>query len=229
MKRVSVVMNARTQSTRVPRKLVRPFAGTTLLDIALAKLDQMDFFEHRFLAVAEEELKAMATRYRNVEILHRDSAAVQRGVNPQNLTFAHYLKIPSDYIFVVNPCLPCLSVETVRAAHDYLQSTEYPAYMAAIPTGEWVFDPDGNPLTLKDPGNLTTNINRSFQKATHAFYALDKRRYAEKGYMWTFAKDDPHLVLMPEDEAVDVDTMLEFEYAELVWNQRQPTAISEQG
>jgi CMP-N-acetylneuraminic acid synthetase len=220
LKRASVVVNARTQSTRVPRKLVRPFAGTSLLDIALAKLDRMDFFEHRYLAVAEDELKAIAAKYPNVEILHRDTSAVQKGVNPQSVTFAHYLKVPSDYVFVVNPCLPCLTVETVRKAFDYFQSTDYKAYMAAMPTGDWVFDPDGNPLTLKDPGNLTTNINRSFQKATHAFYVVDRRRYAAEGIMWSFARNDPHLVTMPEEEAVDVDTEAEFAFAEMAWRKR---------
>ena len=221
MKSISVVSNARTQSTRVPRKLVRPFAGTTLLDIALAKLDRMQFFEHRFLAVAEDELSAMARGYPNVEILHRDPAAVQRGVNAQRVTFAHYLRIPSEYIFAFNPCLPCVSVDTIRKAFDYFQSTEHPSYMAAVPTGDWVFDADGEPVTNADPANLTTNQNRSFRKAAHAFYIVNKRRFAETGRMWAFRKDDPHLILMPEDEAIDVDTEMEFSLAEMVWGERR--------
>lgn len=220
MKSVSVVINARTQSTRVPRKLVRPFAGTTLLDIALAKLDRMEFFEHRFLAVAEDELAAMARPYANVDVLRRDTAAVQKGVNPQAVTFAHYLTIPSDYVFVFNPCLPCVTVDTIKRAFDYFQSTNYGAYIAVVPTGDWVFDPDGRPVTNNDPKNLTTDKNRTFSKATHAFYILDKRRYAETRSMWTFTVHDPHLIEMPEAEAVDVDTELEFQFAEMVWRQR---------
>jgi|SRR5688500_11452032 len=220
MRSISVVINARTQSSRVPRKLVRPFAGRTLLDIALEKLNRMDFFEHRYLAVAEDALKAMAAPYPNVEILHRDAAAVQKGVNPQNVTFAHYFQVPSDFVFVMNPCLPCLSVDTIRGARDYVERTNYTAYTAVIPTGEWIFDPDGNPVTNTNPKDLTTNKNRSFQKATHAFYAISKRRYAETGLMWSFTRDDPHLVTMPEDEAVDVDTEIEFELAERVWQRR---------
>jgi CMP-N-acetylneuraminic acid synthetase len=226
MKSISVVANARTQSTRVPRKLVRPFAGTTLLDIALAKLDQMQFFEHRYLAVAEAELSAMAGNYPNVEILHREREAVQRGVNPQSVTFAHYLQIPSEYIFAFNPCLPCVSVDTIRKAFDYFQSTEHPSYMAAMPTGDWVFDADGEPVTNADPANLTTNQNRSFRKATHAFYIVNKRRYAELGRMWSFRRNDPHLILMPEDEAIDVDTEIEFSLAEMVWQERSRRAAS---
>jgi CMP-N-acetylneuraminic acid synthetase len=225
VKSVSIVINARTQSTRVPRKLVRPFAGTTLLDIALAKLNQMDSFEHRYLAVAEDELASMGGKYANVEILRRDTGAVQKGINPQAVTFAHYLRVPSDYVFAFNPCLPCVTVDTIRAAYDYFQATDYVAYTAVVPTGEWVFDPDGNPVTNNDPKNLTTDKNRTFRKATHAFYIIDKRRYADTGSMWTFTRNDPHLIPMPEDEAVDVDTELEFQFAQLVWSARFGRAV----
>lgn len=225
MKTISVVTNARLQSTRVPRKLVRPFAGTSLIEIALRKLDQMDFFDNRYLAVAEDDLATLAGAYPNVEVLRRDAAAVQRGVNPQSVTFAHYLEVPSEYILVFNPCLPCVTMETVRRAFDYFQATDYSSYTAAVPTGDWIFAPDGEPVTNRDPGNVTTNLNRSFHKATHAFHIVNRRRFAEEGRFWTLTKDDPHLVVMPEDEAVDVDTAMEFELAETMWRR----AMKEQG
>jgi CMP-N-acetylneuraminic acid synthetase len=203
----------------VPRKLVRPFAGTSLIEIALAKLDRMDFFDGRYLAVAEDELKALAAKYPNVEVLHRDPAAVKQGVNPQTVTFAHYLQIPSDYVFAFNPCLPCVSIDTIRKAYDYFQSTDYPSYMAAMQTGDWIFDSDGNPLTNTDAGNVTTNKNRTFMKATHAFYIVSKKRYADTGLLWTLKRNDPHLIPMPEEEAVDVDTETEFAVAEGFWKQ----------
>ena len=221
MKSISVVSNARLQSTRVPRKLLRPFAGTTLIEIALEKLDRMDFFDHRYLAVAEPEFKALARHYANVAVLDRDPAAVKQGVNPQHVTFAHYLEVPSDYIFVFNPCLPCVTVDTIRKAFDYFQSTDFPSYTAVVPTGDWVFDGEGNPLTNTDAGNATTNKNRTFYKATHAFHIIDKRAYGERGLLWTLTRNDPHLVGMPEDEAVDVDTELEFTVAEAAWRARQ--------
>lgn len=221
MKSISVVVNARLQSSRVPQKLVRPFAGTSLIQIALAKLDRMDFFQRRYLAVAEPELAALAQPFRNVEILERRAEAVQRGVNPQHVTFAHYRSVPSDYIFVFNPCLPFLSVETARKAFDYFQSTDHRSYTSVIPTGDWVFDQDGNPVTNTDPQNLTTNKNVRFYKAAHAFHIVNRAFFSEKGYHWTFTRDDPHMIEITEDECVDVDTPVEFEMAEAMYRQRQ--------
>lgn len=162
MKTISVVINARTQSTRVPQKLTRPFAGTSLIEIALSKLDKMDFFKHRYLAVAEEELVQIGQKYSNVEILKREAGAVAKGVNPLTVTFEHYLRVPSDYIFVFNPCLPCIQISTIKKAFDYFQKTYFTSYTAVISTGDWIFDSEGRPLTNSDPRNATTNKNRFF-------------------------------------------------------------------
>ena len=221
MKSISVVINARLASTRVPQKLIRPFAGTTLIEIALAKLNEMDFFEHRYLGVAEDELKALASRFENVEILHRDVAAVKKGVNPPEVTFAHYLKVPSDYVFVFNPCLPFLSVETAKRAVDYFRATDFPSYTSVIPTRDWIFDDEGNALTNSDPRNVTTNKGRLFYKAAHAFHIVSKDFFGRNGFFWTFTKDDPHLTVIPEEGALDIDNEMEFEFAEFCYIRKE--------
>jgi len=221
MKSISVVTNARLQSTRVPQKLMRPFAGKSLLEIALERLNQLDFFDHRFLAAAEEPIIEVARRYSNVEVLHRKLEAVARGVNPQAVTFAHYREVPSDYIFVLNPCLPFISVKTIRAAYDHFQNTQHPSYTSVVKTGDWVFDSEGNPVTNTDPQNLTTNKNVQFYKAAHAFHIVSKQFFSTQGYHWTFVRDDPHMVEIPEEEYVDVDTMIEFDFAEFMYRNKR--------
>ena len=162
MKETSIVINARTLSSRVPRKLVRPFADTTLLEIALAKLDRMDFFEHRYLATAENEIVELAKPFNNVEILRRESAAITPGVNPPAVTFAHYGKIPSDYIFTFNPCLPLIEISTVRESFEYFQKTDFLAYTSSIRTGDWIFNDKGEAVTNDDPNNPATNKGKIF-------------------------------------------------------------------
>ena len=217
MKSVSAVVNARLSSTRVPKKLVRPFAGSTLIDIALAKLDKMDFFEHRFLAVADQQLVKIGSHYKNVKILHRKSVAVKKGVNPQNITFAHYCDVPSDYILVFNPCLPLITTDTIRMAYDYFQKNDFPSFTSVVKTGDWVFDSKGQPITNTDPGNLTTNENVQFYKAAHAFHIITKDRFVKEGIHWSFTIDDPHMIEILEDEYFDIDTEYEFKLAEILY------------
>jgi CMP-N-acetylneuraminic acid synthetase len=223
MKSISVVINARTQSSRVPSKLIRPFAGTSLIEIALAKLDKMDFFERRFLAVADEELVKLGQRFKNVEILLRDNEAVKKGVNPLEVTFAHYLRVPTDWVFVFNPCLPMMTIETIKSAYDHFQKTSHNSYTAVVPTGDWIFDSDGRALTNADPRNATTNLKRSFFKGCHAFHIHNKSFFRENGILWTFSPNDPHVIEIPEAEAVDVDTPHEFDLAEHIYRTNLPS------
>jgi CMP-N-acetylneuraminic acid synthetase len=221
MKTISVVINARLGSSRVKNKLMRPFGDSSLIEIALAKLATLDFFEHRFLAVAEPELAALAAPYPSVRILKRSPAAVKPGVNPQPVTFAHYREVPSDYIFVMNPCLPFLSPETIKRAFDYFQQTQHPSYTSAIQTRDWIFDDEGRALTNSDPSNVTTNLGKAFFKAAHAFHIVDKAFFLAHGYHWTFQKNDPHLIEIPEAESIDVDTEIEFDFARFVYDKRK--------
>jgi CMP-N-acetylneuraminic acid synthetase len=214
MKSISVVINARLGSTRVKNKLMRPFSDSCLIEIALEKLDKMHFFDNRYLAVAESPLIELAQKYENIQVLKRIPDSVKPGVNPQSITFAHYLDVPSDYIFVFNPCLPMLTIDTVRQAFDYFQSTNYLSYTSSVETHDWVFDNNGKALTNKNPANLTTNKGESYFKAAHAFHIVNKKNLKKTGQHWTFSKNDPHLITISKEETIDVDDVLDFKFAE---------------
>ena len=59
IEQVAFIVQARLGSQRVPQKMIRPFAGTTLLDIMLDKLSNKSTIipnKNIFLSVHEEEL-----------------------------------------------------------------------------------------------------------------------------------------------------------------------------
>jgi len=210
-------MNARLQSSRVPQKLIRPFGGSTLIEIALYKLSRLDIFTNRYLAIAEEELAKFAQKFKNIEILWRDRLAVQKGVNPLEVTFKHYLKVPTDWVFVINPCQPLLSINTILKAYDIFQNTYYNSYMSAITIKDRIFDGEGNPLTYNNPKVLATDKTSPSLKVSHSFYIINKEYFRKTGLLWSFVKNDPFLISIPEEEARDVDTELEFEITELFY------------
>jgi CMP-N-acetylneuraminic acid synthetase len=210
MKEISAVINARLQSSRVPGKLVRSFADSTLIQIALSKLSQLHYFKHRFIACAEEQLIQLASDYANVKVLHRDMRAVRKGVNPLDVTFRHYLDVPTEWIFVVNPCQPLLSLESLEKAFDLFQKTEYKSYISAVPVRDWIFDQDGNPVTHKDVKVLATNKTNVHYRASHSFYIVNRERFRNTGLLWSFTRNDPYLITISQQETLDVDNELEF-------------------
>lgn len=202
--------------------MVRPFAGTTLVEIALEKLDKLDFFEHRFFAVAEEELKKYARKYKNIEILERIPQAVVKGPHPAMVTFEHYTRVPTEYIFVINPCAVFLSIDTIKKAYDTFQSTDYLSYISVIPTREWIFTHGGIALTHKDPYALqNTSDGQIFYKASQSFYIINRDRFKKtNGLLWTLTPNDPYLIEMPQEEAYDVDTELQFLFAAFLYERK---------
>ena len=220
MRPISIVINARLSSTRVPGKLLRPFAGSSLAEIALEKIEGMDFFDHRYFAVADPELIEVGRRYPKVELLLREQDSIKAGVNPPSVSFAHYLKIPTEHIFIFNPCQPMLSVDSIKKAYDFFQETEFDSYTATITTRDWVFDASGDCLTHKDPRNYSTNTGEAYSKATHSFHIVGKTFFAEHGYHWTFTKDDPHLIEVNTEEIYDVDNEIDFEIAQSVYRMK---------
>ena len=219
MKPISVIINARIMSSRMKNKMLRPFCNTDLLEIALEKLNRLDFFDNRYFAVAEDELMRKAEKYENIEILKRNSEAVQPGPHHPLVTFEHYTRVPTKYFFVINSCSVFLSVDTIRKAYDIFQSTNFRSYISAVETRDWIFDKDGRALTHTDPNALqNTSDGKIFYRATHAFYIADRDYFTEnKGKLWNLTVGDPHLIPMPAEESFDVDTNLDFDISECLY------------
>jgi CMP-N-acetylneuraminic acid synthetase len=217
MTTISVLINARTKSSRLPRKLVLPFAGTTLIDIALEKLNQMDFFDHRYFGVAEAELRGKAERYSKIEILDRELDAIEPGYNDHRKVFAHYERVQSEYIMWLNPCHPMLTLDTLRKAVDHVMDTRLNSYTSVIKTTDWIFDAEGNALTNKVASMLSTAHSPVFYKAAHSFHIIRKEFFLRDYQYWTLTKDDPALIEVPEQETYDVDTPMDFEIAEAAY------------
>jgi len=219
MKKISVVVNARLNSSRMKSKMIRPFHDTDLLEIALEKLDKLDYFDNRYIAVAEETLIKKANKYKNIEVLKRNSDAVEFGPHHPMTTFEHYLRIPTEYFFVINACAAFLSLDTIKKAYDIFQETSFHSYISVVETKDWIFNNEGEALTHRDPNALqNTSDGDNYLRATHAFYIANRDYFASNdGKLWNLRINDPHLIRMPIEESFDVDTELDFKVSELVY------------
>lgn len=221
-KKISVVINARIKSSRLKNKLLRKFHNSNLLDIALKKLDKLSFFDHRYLATAEKEIKNKSKKYKNIKILTRNNNSVAKGPHHPLITFEHYLRIPTDYIFVINPCAAHLKVKTIKKAYDFFQKTSYKSYIASTLTRDWIFSHDGTALTHKDNSIYqNTSDNKPSIKVTHSFYIIKKNNFLKnKGKCWSLKRNDPYLYIIPKEETFDVDDIYDFYLSEKIYKEK---------
>ena len=122
---VAFIVQARLGSQRVPQKMIRPFAGTTLLDIMLDKLTNKSPIipnKNVFLSVHEKELKDIGNKY-DLNIFHRSEASANSEGTPVTEMYEWWDKLPHEYCVFINACCPFLTVDSIeRFTSDYLKS-----------------------------------------------------------------------------------------------------------
>jgi CMP-N-acetylneuraminic acid synthetase len=216
IKVVALIM-ARSASTRCPNKLLRKFGNTTIIDIALNKLNKMDFVDERILAVAEDVFIEKLKEYPNVNLYKRTMESVSKGHPPLKVRYEHYYKINADYVMFFNPCHPFVRLDTLKDAVNIVREKHCNSFTSVIPSNEWVFDVNGNPVTHNDPKITATNQGTVRTKVAHAFHIFRPEYFRMNDVLWSFAKDDPALIPISEEEALDIDTELEFTLSELLY------------
>ena len=115
---VAIVVQARLSSERCPRKMVRPFAGTTLTDIACEKILASSVIpkENFYLAVNEPELVEIGEKH-GVNVFKRSekSSLWDGGPNAHlREMYEWWDKLPYKYCILVNGCAPFLPLETIE-------------------------------------------------------------------------------------------------------------------
>lgn len=207
----AAVIQARLRSQRCPNKMIRPFANTTLLDIALEKFAAESSYYSFYFAAYEEELINRALPYR-CNILHRNSASA---FGEQISEVMNYLQaIPQPYIVFINACSPCLTRDTVERAITVFEEKECLSLTAVRKKHTWYYSLEGKAINFLDPTNLNTKTTQPLYEVTHNIHIFDRERFLLNGYFWENKHLDPYLFEIEEKEAIDIDTEFDFSLAE---------------
>ncbi|MCX4243620.1 glycosyltransferase family protein [Paraliomyxa miuraensis] len=211
---VAVMLNARLQSSRCKDKMLRPFAGSSLVEIALRKLAYVDADE-RFFCVAEAPLLELFERVRpeGVELLLRAPEAVA-GDAPQSVINAHYGRATTTHIAFMNACHPFMLPGTLSRAIDQLESDPHiDAMTSTVTRRDWLYGEDGAPLLRVDLSIGDTKRSPQVHRVAHAFHIFPRERFVSGDPIFRDIPGDPFLFGIPEEEAVDIDTEFEFRMA----------------
>ena len=211
---LAIVMNVRKGSTRCKNKLLRSYADTTLFDIALRKLIEIDW-PHTYIGAYEEEFKERIRAFPKINIVNRtvQSASVDKGAS---MVFEMYSKMTQRWVFWINPCHAFLSVATIESAIgkflqiDNLTMTSVKAYKG------WFYELDGTPMNNK---TRFTGVNDDdfFYVGAHAFHAYERMTPLKEDKVWDNVKGDPFICPIPPEESVDIDTEEDFIVSEALY------------
>ena len=213
---VCVVIQARLSSERVPRKMIRPFAGTNLTDIAVKKILESKIIpkQNFYLSVHERELRDVGIQ-NDVNIFHRSKeSALWDGGPGYALTgmYEWWNKLPFKYVVLVSACCPMLKTETIdNFFMNYLES-DSDGMFAVIEKKNYFWNMEGECLFPLTEAAMNTKTATPVYEAAHCLYAGKMESIGQDVWMGDFRnKGEIELVTVPEAEIFDVDYEWEFE------------------
>ena len=219
IKQVAFMIQARLSSQRCPQKMIRPFAGTTLLDINIQKLVESDLIpnDNIFVSVHEPELVQIAKKY-PVNIYHRSEKSANSEGMPMTEIYEWWDKIPHDYVILTNACVPMLRKETIEGFTKSYLNSERDGMFGVVEKKNYFWDSQGNFLTSVDEAVMNTKTAQTVCEAAHCLYAGSLKKIGKNIWMGDFTKKgEIELYPVPEQEIFDIDYEWEFSLYESLY------------
>tara|TARA_R100000008_G_scaffold74415_2_gene53222 strand:+ start:82 stop:774 length:693 start_codon:yes stop_codon:yes gene_type:complete len=220
---IAVVIQARLGSQRVPGKMLKPFAGTTLMDIAIKKMMDSKVFprENFFVSVHEKELVDVAQKY-GANIYYRSEKSANSEGTPLTEMYEWWDKLPFKYCVLVNACAPFLTVATVDSFVEAYMKTESDGLFGVMEKKNYFWNTDGKLITNWPEGQacMNTKFVETTYEAAHCLYAGRMDRINDGIWMGDFqVPGDIELHAMSEFESLDIDYPWQFDMCESIYRQ----------
>lgn len=216
---ICLIVQARLGSQRVPNKMLRPFAGTTLVDILFEKLKKSNVIPKKniYLSSYEQELKDVANKH-NFNIFNRSESSSLEESDPLKL-WEWYNKLPYKYVILISACNPLLKIETIdKFIKSFINSDKEGAF-GVFEKKTYYWDKNKKPIT--DWGGKTTMNTKYIDpvyEAAHCLYASRMDIIGEGYFIDTKSPMEPELFVMEEAEAFDIDYEWQFILGEKLYN-----------
>lgn len=217
---VCVLVQARLGSTRVPNKMLRPFANTTLVDILFEKLKSSNIIptENIIFSAYESELKEVANNH-GITIFHRSEQSAN-SEGPIQEIFEWHDQIPFKYVVLISACNPLLKIETIDSFIQQFLESEEEGGFGVFEKKTYYWDGDGNSLTdYKGSSNMNTKFVDPIYEAAHCLYASRLDIIKDGHWMDVSSPPKPKLFIMDELEAFDIDYEWQFKVGETLYKE----------
>ena len=220
IKDIAVIVQARTNSQRIPNKMLRPFADTNLFKLTLSKLLKSEIIPQQNIiaSVYEDELKQIANSL-NVNIYNRSYESANNDNSLQKI-YEWHNKLPFKYVIKVNGCSPLLKIETIdKFTQQFIEQKEENLF-GVIETKDYYWNKEGK-LTTPWPENQTLMNTKAVEityKAAHVLYASKINIIKNNRFMGDFQKEGGiKLYPMDELECFDIDYEWQFKVGEKLY------------
>jgi CMP-N-acetylneuraminic acid synthetase len=220
IKDIAFIVQSRLNSERVPRKMLRPFAGTTLFELVLDKLIESEVIPNSniYASVHEEELRDIASK-KDVRIYHRSYESANNDSDIRTI-YEWHKYLPHKYVVLISGCNPLLKVETIDNFVKQFVFQKEENLFGVVKKHTYYWNMEGA-LTTPWPAGQTVMNTKAVEptyEAAHCLYASRRDLIAEQMFMGVFEEPGGiKLFDVPELEAFDIDMPWQFKVAEKLY------------
>lgn len=216
--KITAVIPVRKGSQRVKDKNLRPFAGTTLLDIKIKALLQVPEIDSIVVNTnSEAAIEFVEEEYAGTKVtFHRREEFYASSQCSGSDFFKHLGEVTDTDIFIYAPCTsPFVKPETFSAAiKKFLEDKGEHDCVSTVSSMKEFLWLDGKAMNY-DPLNAPNSQNLPDVVALNFGATVVKREDLIKNHNIIGKK--PDFIITSEIEAVDIDTPLDFYIAEQLY------------
>lgn len=218
-KEISIVVQSRLNSQRIPGKMLKPFVGTTLVDILLEKLTNLTSIDYSkvYFCAHEQELLKIASKY-PVNTIKRSKASANEEKDIKIL-YEWVKEIPTEYIVMVSACNPLLKINTIDQFIYQYQNSDKEGAISVYESKNYFWSSENKMLNKWPEGftSMNTKFVEPTKIAAHCMYGSRVDLIKKGNWVTDKLPYEPELISMPEIEAFDIDEPWQFNVAEVLY------------
>lgn len=219
---IAIIVQARLNSERVPRKMIRPFAGSNLFALTLDKLLQSSIVpKHNIIGSVYEQELVDELEKRELNYWHRSEASANED-HDLKLIYEWHDKLFAKYKYVIliSGCTPLLQIETIDKFIEQFVTQKEDNLFAAIEKKTYYWDSNGRMITNwpEDQEIMNTKSVDPVFEAGHCLYASRLDLIEANKFMVDYKKESLKLFIIDELEAFDIDYDWQFKVGEVLYN-----------
>lgn len=214
------IIQARTNSERVPNKMLRPFAGTNLFDIALKKIKQTKIPLENFRASVYEPELIKVVEENNLLYFKRSYESANSDNSLESI-YEWHSKFEHKYVIIINACNLFLRPQTIDLFIDTYCNSDKPGLFGVIPKKQYYWNSSKELQTTWPEGCniMNTKAVEQTYEAAHVLYAGEREAIADGYWMAPapFKANNPELFDIEEFESLDIDHDWQFDIYTSYW------------
>lgn len=217
---VSFILPVKGTSTRVTDKNIRPFAGSSLLDVKLAALAKSGLADEIIVSSDSDYILDRAAGYNKVR-LHKREPFYCLDSTPYSEVCKHLIEqAKGDTIYWVHVTSPMISIDTYKRAWEEYQKLDRQKFDSIIGMKKlqiFLWNKHHQPVNYTLETHVYSQFLDPLFMINNSLFIVPKNIALQRKFNYGFK---PYIFETPADESIDIDWNDEFEFAEFLYKKK---------